>query len=192
MMNAECGSGIARRIRPKGRWNKRGSADGGGSRVAELDFIMVTLRALREGDDAVIGEWFNDKETAKRLEAYVPLRKWLVYMKAVRNRHMFMACDGDRYVGMVDLELEDNHKTGYIAIVVGPEMRGNEYGVQMVRALLEHAAVKGLDVLLAGVEHDNASCLASLRDAGFTATSEAPDKDGFINLSLPMEVPGKA
>ena len=153
---------------------------------------MVTLRDLREGDDAVIGEWFNDKETAKRLEAYVPLRKWLKYMKAVRNRHMFMACDGDRYVGMVDLELEDNHKTGYIAIVVGPEMRGNGYGAQMVRALLDHRAVKGLDVLLAGVEYDNAACLASLRDAGFKATSEIPDKDGFINLKLPIEVPGKA
>jgi len=153
---------------------------------------MVTLRDLREGDDAVIGEWFNDKETAKRLEAYVPLRKWLKYMKAVRNRHMFMACDGDRYVGMVDLELEDNHTTGYIAIVVGPEMRGNGYGTQMVRALLDHSSVKGLASLQAGVEHDNAACLASLREVGFKAVDETPDKDGFINLSLPISEPGKA
>lgn len=139
----------------------------------------------------LIETWFDDAETIR----FLGKRDWLweelnLIQTAtgqdfkgnnVLARHIWLVFGDDNIpVALVDVE-PYNDGTAGMAFVVAPDLRGKGIGQKILLSLTERPELKNVDVLIAGVEPENISCLTCMSNAGFII-SETPDEEGMLNV----------
>ncbi|MBN2910131.1 GNAT family N-acetyltransferase [Polycladomyces sp. WAk] len=108
----------------------------------------VRLSPLADSDLDVIAQWYADGQWIRMLSAFeVPMTRERLEQWANRYRNdekSFLfgvrTKDDNRLVGTVTLEdILWNHGTGWLSISVGPKHRGNGYGEEALRLILDFA-----------------------------------------------------
>jgi ribosomal protein S18 acetylase RimI-like enzyme len=163
----------------------------------------IRLRSFRRRELPLVEPWFSDPETQRWLGgpkwprmmldlADQPLGEFRGAMEIGRFR--WLAWDGQVPVGYIDCGTFDRWTSwdgenvtetidvpsGGLALTVAPECRRMGYGRQMLGALYESAEVADIGLFGAGVEPENASCVACLRAAGFRHLDPEPDFEGIV------------
>jgi UDP-2,4-diacetamido-2,4,6-trideoxy-beta-L-altropyranose hydrolase len=135
---------------------------------------VITVRTATEADAERLLAWANDPAT--RAAGFHPSpidpgehERWLTARLASGSGRLFIGLDGDRPVGQVRLEADDDGRVE-VGISVAPEARGRGIG----RALLEAGLAAGVSdaslrvaVFVARIRADNAASVAMFRGAGF-------------------------
>jgi putative acetyltransferase len=93
------------------------------------------------------------------------------FRRAVTSRHArFLALDGDRVIGEIGLEREDNPVTAHVAtlgMMVAPEWRGRGVGSALMEAAIAWARRSGVEKLELSVYPDNDAARALYAKFGF-------------------------
>lgn len=132
---------------------------------------MPKSASLTEIDSAdaeateLICHWFADDEEGRhRLEFYANPAGWFSLLGPAR--HGWFVVIDDKPAGLIDMEVNDD--CGYIAYYVAPDHRGQGYGTETVRLMIEQACVLGLKHLDGSVDVDNTASIAALTHNGFS------------------------
>lgn len=146
----------------------------------------ITLTPLDESRLSTLEAWFQDAEIRRRLGGMLPLRRWYEYVRTDPRRFIWIACEENTPVGLVDLETYGGH-TAWATLLVNPELRGRGYGTRILRAMFSRPEVTCLNRLKAIVERENIASLRILCSLGFGVEWAEPDEEGFAILthSLP-------
>lgn len=126
-------------------------------------------------DDAMdILAWRNDPQTRAssfNKEEIDPDShiKWFRGKLADENCELFILTDGEKKLGHIRVDINDN--TGTISYMITPTHRGKGYGTEMIR-LLDAAVDKRVSVLSALVEKDNAASQKCFERNGYERREE--------------------
>lgn len=148
--------------------------------------------------DAVV-TWFDDPETGRWLGG----RDWpedllrLVAApprehrgRAVRERAAWIAMLDAEAVALIDTEIYDDGSAA-LSLVVAPGRRRRGVGAASLTAIGKLLSDDyGVRVLSGGVERNNHASHRCVRAAGFTAVTDEPDDEGFINYVLRLDPAG--
>jgi RimJ/RimL family protein N-acetyltransferase len=160
------------------------------------DHRQILLRPFTPAGLAAVLPWFDDPETLRWLGG----RDWpesLLRLIAdprrdhrgstVRERAGWIATLGVEDVALIDTEIYADG-TAAVAIVVAPEHRRQGIGAATLVATGE-LLVRGYGVqfLVGGVEESNAASARCVKAAGFIASTETPDAEGFIEYVLRLD-----
>jgi RimJ/RimL family protein N-acetyltransferase len=142
----------------------------------------LTLRPLRAVDLAIVGPWFDDAE----IQRWLAGRAWPVQLLALIDpqvgRFGWIAVDGGRPVGLLDVERNADGSASF-AIVVDPALRRRGLARRTLQAMLLLPDLEAVEILVAGVEHGNAASEGLLRSLGFVARATASEP-GFTDFEL--------
>ena len=126
-------------------------------------------------DDAMdILAWRNDPQTRaasfnkEEIDTDSHL-KWFEGKLADENCELFILTDGEKKLGHIRVDINDN--TGTISYMINPTHRGKGYGTEMIR-LLDAAVDKRVSVLSALVEKDNAASQKCFERNGYERREE--------------------
>ena len=126
-------------------------------------------------DDAMdILAWRNDPQTRaasfnkEEIDPYSHI-KWFRGKLADENCELFILTDGEKKLGHIRVDINDN--TGTISYMINPTHRGKGYGTEMIR-LLDAAVDKRVSVLSALVEKDNAASQKCFERNGYERREE--------------------
>lgn len=154
---------------------------------------QIDLRPFTPAALASVAPWFDDAETFLWLGG----RDWPENLlrliadppsehrgSAVRERAGWIAALRGEVVALVDTEIYADGAAA-IAIVVAPEHRCRGIGAATLVAMGELLAREyGVERLVGGVDEKNAASALCAKAAGFVATAETPDEEGFIDYIL--------
>ncbi len=126
-------------------------------------------------DDAMdILAWRNDPQTRaasfnkEEIDTDSHL-KWFEGKLADENCELFILTDGEKKLGHIRVDINDN--TGTISYMINPTHRGKGYGTEMIR-LLDASVDKRVSVLSALVEKDNAASQKCFERNGYERREE--------------------
>jgi len=128
----------------------------------------IYLRPVLESDAERCVDWLNNQELTRFMEHGVFPQKLSDELNYIRNAKCMLAiCTlDDTHIGNIELKLS-NSNTASISIIVG-ERRGNGYGTEAVRLLVDHAFNRiPLDRITAGMVELNKSSSAIFEKNGF-------------------------
>src|SRR5438309_1750861 len=94
----------------------------------------LELRPMQPTDVAAVTPWFADPETAHWLGGEQWPAQVLALADSAVGRFAYIATDGDRAVGLVDVECYRDSRAS-MAIVVSPDVRRRGIGLAMLRLL---------------------------------------------------------
>lgn len=143
----------------------------------------LKLQTIGSATDATqIRTWFaGDTDGNHHLSSYADPEQWFKLLGPSR-RGWFVVAE-DRPIAFIDLEVND--RTGYFAYYVAPEFRGQGYGTETLRLLIEQAREFDLTTLEGGVEPDNAASIAALKKTGFELLPL--DDEGMLPVTRVIE-----
>lgn len=98
------------------------------------------------------------------------------------GRRCFVVIDGDRSVGVVDIE-ENDDGTAWMSLFVRPDVRGKGVGQIILLSLLNDEVVSHLRELKVEIENDNPASLRCFEGAGFIRREESGTTEGFAFLA---------
>jgi RimJ/RimL family protein N-acetyltransferase len=128
-----------------------------------------------------IRRWFaKDAEGRRRLEFYANPADWFALLGP--SRHGWFVIIGEEPVGLIDMEVNDG--CGYIAYYVAPDHRGQGYGTETVRLMIEQARTLGLTSLDGGVDVDNIASIAALKKN--VSTFDDVDDEGMFPVRITL------
>lgn len=156
---------------------------------------------------ALVGPWFEDPETQRRLGgpgwpcqmldlADQPLGHFRGAVET--GRYRWLAWDHEKAVGYIDCGTFDRWTTweggpqgggvistvdvpsASIAYVVDPALRRRGYGAAMIGRLRELPELAHVRLFAAGVEPGNSGSVACLVSAGFEPWGPGPDWEGIV------------
>jgi RimJ/RimL family protein N-acetyltransferase len=149
----------------------------------------VTLRAAREDDVSLIGDWRNDADTVRVSETDRPVSKaeharWFVATLADPGRRLWIAEEDGVPVGQVRVDLDGD--AGVFSIGVAPAERGRGIGQSMLRSAIAEVEREGLATTLSAVaREDNLASIHAFEQVGFRRRGK-PD-DGFVVVDLRLD-----
>ena len=144
-----------------------------------LRFERLDCAGLR-----VFAAWFDEGELRRRLSA--PDEAWFRYVSAGAGNGAWLAYEGERAVGQVQLDAAPDG-TGSLSLAVHPALRGRGYGGRILAAFLRGEEALRLGEITACIEADNAASLRCFRACGFVPRGDGPDADGLIEHVLTRE-----
>ncbi len=131
-------------------------------------YRALRLRALREHPDAFTSSYEQDRDqpveaTSQRLAAHA---FWGAYQHA-------------ELYGFVGLERElrpkNRHKATVMGMYVAPQINGQGVGAALLKALVAHARINGVESLVLTVTDGNERALRLYASAGFRSFGVEPD-----------------
>jgi RimJ/RimL family protein N-acetyltransferase len=133
---------------------------------------------MQRGDVSAVTPWFADPETARWLGGERWPAQVLELAVPAAGRFAYIAMDGDRAVGLVDVECYRDSRAS-MAIVVAPDARRRGIGLAIVRLLDEHVDLVRVTEFFAGVESGNDASRCLVRAAGYVQVTSEPDEEAF-------------
>jgi L-amino acid N-acyltransferase YncA len=94
----------------------------------------------------------------------------------VASRQFWVGVEDGRSVGLVSVECYTD-RSAEVAIVIDPGQRGRGLCPQLVRAVLESAEMKEMDLIRAAIDVDNRASIRCFESAGFLRLSDEPDDE---------------
>ncbi|MED4531840.1 GNAT family N-acetyltransferase [Metabacillus fastidiosus] len=147
---------------------------------------FIEMCVFENQDIETIETWFEDFEIRRRLEGILPLRKWYEYVKENTEYFVWIALENKQSVGIVMVELEENH-TGSIALAVNPFLRNKGYGKVLIERTMALPVLNSVEKWFAGIEEDNIACLKCFQSIGYSFENIQPDEDGYYSLIYLVE-----
>jgi len=142
--------------------------------MTDLSFVPIDEPGLR-----VLETWFDDPELQRRYSR--PDQTWFDYVCNEPGVHAWMICESGAPVGHLQLDT-DIEATGYIGLVVKPELRNRGYGKRVLRAFLERPEAGRLDRIVGCAEVDNVASHRCVEAVGFVQQGAEPDEEGFLSF----------
>lgn len=145
--------------------------------------VPVTFLPLDENQVKEVGRWPQDS-----LQQYLgcDAAHLLQLQRSSLGRRCFMALDGDRSVGIVDME-ENGDGTAWMSLFVRPDERGKGIGQCILRSLLKDEVVSHLHEIKVEIEKDNDVSLRCFESAGFARRDEPRTTEGFVFLAARLD-----
>jgi ribosomal protein S18 acetylase RimI-like enzyme len=138
----------------------------------------VRVRMLREETSSFSSRW---EDVARQPEEY--WRDWVDAAAAGTTRRLFVAEQGDRWLGAVGCHLRvDRSEAQLISMWVAPDARGTGLAQELIRAVAAWARERGCAGVFLFVQEANAPARRLYERAGFKATGEReslPSRRGF-------------
>lgn len=104
--------------------------------------------------------------------------------------YCWIAIGNGRAVGYVDYGIRDD-RTGWLGIVVAPELRGQGWSRAILEAVIAHPTTAGV-TLCAGIDPANLASLRCFAAAGFEPLCAGLDDEGMVRLAHhPGTAPGQ-
>lgn len=148
-------------------------------KVRGRNVVSIHFLNLNYSDHlALLQSWFADQELKRRLDP--PTERWLEFVSTDPNQHALIAYEDDLPVGFVQYENESDGTIAF-AFAVRPDLRGQGYGKQVLRALLASPELAGVGEVWGGVERDNIASLRCLTAVGFVA-EPYPEEPSTVKL----------
>jgi RimJ/RimL family protein N-acetyltransferase len=145
-----------------------------GNEMPDLSFVPVDEPGLH-----LLQSWFEDDEFEQHY--YRPTDTWLEYVCNKPGVHAWIIYEDGVPVGHLQLDTEADG-TGYVGLVVKPELRSRGYGKRILRALLDRPEVRWLKRIVGTAEADNVASHRCLQATGFLQQGSEPDEEGFLTF----------
>lgn len=169
----------------------------------------VVLHGLTTNDLTAIAGWFEDRDTRRFLGGPEWLARMLAHAERAVGTvfrgarqigaHHYLAIADGTPAGYIDCGTFDRctvyggegpdgpiildtieARTGSIAFVVDPALRGRGLGRAMIAAMLTRAELRDVELFEAGVEPQNTASRRCLEAAAFELASDQPDFEGML------------
>jgi ribosomal protein S18 acetylase RimI-like enzyme len=147
----------------------------------------MRIRMLREETTSFSSRW---EDVARQPDEY--WREWVDAAADGGTRRLFVAEEGDRWLGAVGCHLRiDRSEAQLISMWVSPEARGSGLSHHLIRAVAAWACERGCAGVFLFVQEANAPARRLYERAGFRPTGERetlPSRRGFkILMWAPVE-----
>jgi RimJ/RimL family protein N-acetyltransferase len=139
---------------------------------------MLQLTPINESHTTLLESWHHDTEFKQRVGGYDSIPDFINYITTDPTRRMWIASEGDKPIGMFDVELNEDH-SAWIALAVEPKLRGQGYGRKILQVALSHTDLSSVTQFKATVEPDNNAAKALFKGEGFRSSGEI-DEEGFL------------
>lgn len=127
----------------------------------------------------LLQSWFVDDELQRRYDR--PTDRWLAYVRSQPGVYAWLINEAGVPVGYLQLDT-DAAGTGYIGLVVRPDLRKHGYGKRILRALLDRPEVRPLHQIIGSAEADNVASQRCVTAVGFIQQDSQPDAAGFLTF----------
>ena len=149
-----------------------------------------SLREFREPDGREVARWPRSPDEVRRWAGSHP--GWPVDVAVFGRWHAdpdvrpYVLCEGEEAIGYGEVWVDGPEQEVELArIIVSPAQRGRGVGRQLVRRLLERAALAGLPDAFVRVVPENVAAISCYRGAGFSPVS-GPEREEF-NRGQPVD-----
>lgn len=139
------------------------------------DLVFVPVD---EAEWQTFGPWWLGNEELQRCYT-PPTRKYFDYVRSDPKVFARMVYEQGQPVGFVHVDRETDG-TGYVGIVVKPELWNRGLGERILRALVIQPELSYLERLVAHVDVTNVRSQRCFTGAGFVQQGEEPDKDRCV------------
>lgn len=133
--------------------------------------VEIVLRPFKEADFAIIRAWYQDEGSKLWLGGKLSLKGWFRYIWQRPNYYTWMACEGNRAVGMVELEAH-GALFGTAGLLVNPANRRQGYGQRILKAMLAQPEARAIKAITAKIERENTASLRCFKAVGFIDDNE--------------------
>lgn len=147
---------------------------------------LVTLRAARSHDVALIRDWRNDPEAVRFSVTGRPVSdsehaRWFSATLANPTKQLWIAEEHGVPVGQVRVDITGD--AGVVSIAVAAAARGRGLGQQVLRGALAEIDRQHIVTRLTALTHpDNLASIHAFEEAGFRRRNEL--EGGFIVLEM--------
>ncbi|OBB71068.1 GNAT family N-acetyltransferase [Mycobacterium sp. 852014-52144_SCH5372336] len=134
------------------------------ARLGEFDwqtFAAIRLRALADS--------LGERDSSYRDEAAFTAAQW---RRRLRDHAQFVALHGDRPVGMIGAQQENNETVYLYSLWLEPAARGRGLARQLVAAALDWARTSNVHTVRLRVAIDNAAARQVYESIGFTVADD--------------------
>jgi RimJ/RimL family protein N-acetyltransferase len=140
--------------------------------MPDLIFVPIDEPGIR-----LLQSWFEDEELQQRYDR--PTDTWLEYVHNEPGVYAWTIHEDGVPVGHLQLDIE-GEDTGYVGLVVKPELRNRGYCKRILRALLDRPEILQLNRIVGTAEADNVASHRCVKAVGFVQQGNEPDEDGFL------------
>jgi RimJ/RimL family protein N-acetyltransferase len=140
--------------------------------MPDLIFVPIDEPGLH-----LLQSWFKNDELQRRYDR--PTDTWLEYVRNEPGVYAWIIYEDEVPVSHLQLDTEAEG-TGYVGLVVKPELRNRGYCKRILRALLDRPEVLQLNRIVGTVEADNVASHRCVEAVGFVQQGNEPDEDGFL------------
>lgn len=127
----------------------------------------------------LLQSWFADDELQRRYDR--PTDRWLEYVRSKPGVYAWLIYEAGVPVGHLQLDTEAEG-TGYVGLVVRPDLRKHGYGKRILRALLDRPEVLPLHRIIGIAEADNVASHRCVKAVGFMQQGSQSDAEGFLTF----------
>ena len=135
---------------------------------------------MTQDDLAVLQEWFADPILNQGVDGD-NLPRQFACMQSELNYWAWIACEGDRPVGFVWFEIQEDG-IGNESLGIQPDLRNRGYGSAMLRALIETPEAQQASCVAAHIDPKNTASIRCHEKVGFVCESDEPDEEGFLRF----------